>query len=54
VLNDLKQQGKRFTLFIPTNDALKSYQDIVNGNDMDRKKNVRSIIKIKNFLNIYC
>lgn len=40
VMNDLKQQGKQFTLFIPTNDALKGYQDIVNGNDMDRKKNL--------------
>jgi hypothetical protein len=40
IYNDLRQPGKQFTLFIPTNDALKRYQDIVNGNDMERKKNV--------------
>jgi hypothetical protein len=38
VLNDLRQQGRRFTLFIPTNEALARYQDILNSNDFERKR----------------
>lgn len=38
ILNDLKQPAKKYTLFIPTNQALASYQDIINSNDIDKKK----------------
>lgn len=40
VFNDLQQQSRQFTLFIPTNDALIQYQNIINGNDFDQKRNV--------------
>jgi hypothetical protein len=40
IFNDLRQPAKQYTLFIPTNDALARYQDILNSNDLNRKKNV--------------
>lgn len=38
IFNELKEPSKKYTLFIPTNDALSRYQDIINSNDMDKKK----------------
>ena len=38
IFNDLKQPAKKYTLFIPTNDALSRYQDILNSNDVEKKK----------------
>lgn len=38
IFNDLSQPSKKYTLFIPTNEALASYQDIMNSNDIDRKR----------------
>jgi hypothetical protein len=53
IFNDLKQPAKQYTLFIPTNDALARYQDILNSNDETRKKNVRFYkIRISNQRNL--
>lgn len=38
IFNDLKQPSKQYTLFIPTNEALSKYQDIMKGNDQEKKK----------------
>jgi len=38
IFNDLKQPEKQYTLFIPTNDALAKYQDILKGTDQDKIK----------------
>jgi uncharacterized surface protein with fasciclin (FAS1) repeats len=38
IFNDLKQPSKMYTLFIPTNEALSRYQDIMKGNDQEKKK----------------
>jgi hypothetical protein len=38
VFNDLKTPSKKYTLFIPTNEALARYQDILNSADMNKKK----------------
>ena len=38
IFNDLRQPSKKYTLFIPTNEALASYQDIMNSNDIERKR----------------
>jgi hypothetical protein len=40
IFNDLRQPSRRFTLFIPTNEALARYQDIINSNDINRKRQV--------------
>ncbi len=40
IFNDLKQPDKQYTLFIPTNDALAKYQDILKGTDQDKIKQV--------------
>jgi uncharacterized surface protein with fasciclin (FAS1) repeats len=40
IFNDLKQPAKKYTLFIPTNEALSRYQDILNSNDANKKKNL--------------
>jgi uncharacterized surface protein with fasciclin (FAS1) repeats len=38
IFNDLKQPSKQYTLFIPTDEALSRYQDIMKGNDQEKKK----------------
>lgn len=38
IFNDLKSPSKQYTLFIPTDDALSRYQDIMKGNDQEKKK----------------
>ncbi|CAF0733711.1 unnamed protein product [Brachionus calyciflorus] len=38
IFNDLKQPAKKYTLFIPTNEALSRYQDVFNSNDDEKKK----------------
>jgi len=38
IFNDLNQPSKKYTLFIPTNQALSSYQDIINSGDLEKKK----------------
>jgi len=38
IFNDLKTPSKQYTLFIPTNEALAQYQDIMKGNDEEKKK----------------
>lgn len=38
IFNDLKEPAKQYTLFIPTNEALSRYQDIMKGNDEEKKK----------------
>lgn len=38
IFNDLRQPAKKYTLFIPTNEALMRYQDIINSNDLEKKK----------------
>ncbi len=40
IFNDLKEPSKQYTLFIPTNEALSRYQDIMKGNDEEKKKQV--------------
>lgn len=44
IFNDLRQPASHFTLFIPTNEALASYQDIINSNDLNQKRNVIKFI----------
>lgn len=46
IFNDLKQPARQYTLFIPTNEALARYQDIITGNDIERKKNVTLYINL--------
>jgi hypothetical protein len=46
IFNDLKQPASHFTLFIPTNEALASYQDIINSNDLNQKRNVNIALLI--------
>ena len=38
IFNDLQQPSKKYTLFIPTNDALSRYQDIFSSQDVNKKK----------------
>jgi hypothetical protein len=38
IFNDLRQPSRKYTLFIPTNEALARYQDIIGGNDIDKKR----------------
>lgn len=38
IFNDLKEPSKQYTLFIPTDEALSRYQDIMKGNDQEKKK----------------
>lgn len=40
IFNDLKQPEKKYTLFIPTNEALARYQEVFSSNDADKKKNL--------------
>ncbi len=38
IFNDLKSPSKQYTLFIPTDEALSRYQDIMKGSDQEKKK----------------
>lgn len=44
IFNDLKEPSKQYTLFIPTNEALAQYQDIMKGNDEEKKKQVSPLL----------
>ena len=40
IFNDLQQPEKKYTLFIPTNEALSRYQEIFNSDDAEKKRNL--------------
>lgn len=53
IFNDLREPTKQYTLFIPTNDALSRYKDILNSNDIQQQKNVRLLDRSVSQLNTY-
>lgn len=40
VFNDLNHPSRQFTLFIPTNNALARYQNVINSGDINQQRNV--------------
>ena len=55
ISNDLKNPSINYTLFIPTNNALANYQNILNSGDLNQKKNValfKSLGKLKFLINV--